>query len=403
MKTINALFILGLVILGQQVNAQSREWLFTSGQLLEDPQTSQMISSPYVAFSLDGVPQWTLYDPKARDGRFVANSSTYTGVVAAGFVSGSLKLGTKTFDQAENSISAIAVHADPLGNIQWMHAHESALSASQFHSVIKMADGSAIVSGFEYSEEASSTMKEYALLKRIDREGNIVWETRLSAELGYGVRKGLSGEILWMTASRTPLGFQSKIRKAKLASGVVFAGIEEPGILANHHLPDPLPFIVTSTGHLVTARVLAGDLQRLQISKYEPSGELVWAEDLTHFLPSDGTILPTGLVERPNGHLQVVGNLQGTVILEQPVYQLESSGTNDVLLLTTDANGQFLGHAQYVSDHITATSLTPVGMNSYWRGVIGEMQTYPIRGWNTPLLSIYRKHTRLPSTSGLTL
>lgn len=341
--------------------AQSHQVNFSSGRLFKDPETNAEIHSPYLACNKAGEQAWIAYDPQAIEGRFLSTSSSMTGAVSCGYTVGDLHLLGKQIKAPHGKTSAIAIHAGLEAALKWSYVHRSLLGNSKFQSVVKMDDGSAVISGYEYGTTKRGKPSSFkALLICINRAGKIVWRKNIPAARGYTVKKTANEVLIWMVSIDGEEGTQTELHKVDKLSGEELMVIREAGKPLEQGLKGAMSFDFTDKDEkVITARVLQGKNRRISLSKYDLEGTKIWSHELPY--SGGGEIVPNGIVKKQNGEILIAGNLIGNVSLKGTGLEMSSIGDKDILLLSFSSNGNFTSFEQYGGDFAAVNGIFKVG------------------------------------------
>lgn len=333
----------GICLYASHLLCQPANFHYASGRLDQDPKTSQFINSPYLEFSRNGKQQWIAYDPSVSEGRFVSVASSFTGGIACGYIKGTFNFLGKTVEADADSYNGVIASVSPNQQLQWLYAHESDLAHSTFTSVVKRRDGNAIVSGYAYDKS-----DRQALLICFDRKGKKLWEKKLNDAEGYQLLISKNDEVRWMILKKMKGQSQSEIHHIDAQSGESLHKITEQGNVEAEGLRGSMAMTDSDFGSVITARLT----DNLAINKYDGQGQSLWQSAVSYGANSGGALELTGVVQRPNGMLQLSLNLTDEVKIEGQSLAPLYDGDTDLLLITLSENGKYIGHEQY-GGHVT--------------------------------------------------
>lgn len=310
---------------------------YASGRLFQDPETTSEINSPYLAFSKNGKQVWIVYDPLVKEGRFVSVTSSFTGGIACGYVKGQFSFLGKTVNPPSGQYTGVIASVDQGQNLQWLYTHSSILPHSTFTSTVKRADGYAIVSGYEYSDDDQT-----ALLICFDREGTKVWERTIPDARGYHLLIDKEEKLTWVVLDEHKKSFRSVIHDVDPYSGESLITIEETGQIDPFGIRGSTSLCKAGNGSIVSARLTDG----ISLNKYDKEGQHIWRSNLSIGSEFEDAVELTGVVVRPNRNIQVSLNLMASITLLDEV-AIHPSGEGEVLLITLDSKGKYIGHELY--------------------------------------------------------
>lgn len=330
---------------------------YSSGRLFADPKTPSEINSPYLAFFKENKQLWMAYDPNVAEGRFIDVASSFTGAVTCGYVKGPFNfLGKRTTLPSDQS-TAIVASVDQSQKLQWLYTHQGEQPESKFLSIVKLADGSAVVSGYEYDKN-NKEQSEKALLFCIDRNGELVWKQEIEGAKGYQLRVTKTDEIHWMILSSDNRNYRSKILHVDPFTGAEWEVIEEIGFVNPNGIKGSISFDYTGDEGLVSARLTPDGIS---LNKYNKTGQTQWTKTLPSRSQFDKALELTGVVQRPNGHFQMAFNQKGTLSFLDGSIEIHANGESSILLITFDSQGQYIGYEQYSSELATSNNIFRAG------------------------------------------
>lgn len=318
--------------------AQPANFYYSSGRLVQDPKAAQIINSPYLEFTRNGKQQWIAYDPNVSEGRFVSVASSFTGGIACGYVKGKFSFLGKSIQTVGDNYRGVIASVNANKQLLWLYGHESSMAHSTFTSVVKLRDGNVLVSGYEYHES-----NRHALLYCFDRQGNKLWGKRMAGAEGHHLLINDSDEVRWMTLKQESGQYKSEIYRIDPYHGEILHKIIEDGFVNAVGIRASLAICHTDVGSFVSTRMT--DI--IAISKYDEHGQSLWQSAIAYASDFNDALELTGVVQRPNGNLQLSLNMTGEAKIEgQPLTPLYD-GDTDLLLITLSENGKYIGHEQY--------------------------------------------------------
>ncbi|MEL6560872.1 MAG: T9SS type A sorting domain-containing protein [Bacteroidota bacterium] len=331
------------------------ERVYSSGTLYRHPESGVVINSPYVSYSQNGQQSWMVVGLGTQEGRFRAVSSSMTGVIAAGYIKGSISLLDKRIVTPQSYETAIATSISHERQLNWLYAHETGLAASKFYSVIKLRSGGALISGYEKRNSQS----ESAILLHISKGGELIWKKKVADSKGLKLIRAGRHDYIWQIENVSEDRHTQQYYLLNLLTNQkTFLFSEENVELEEDYYNNQSDFLITSTGDLITARLKQNKLQLTKYNGINLKDKII----RTYRFAGSGQVLFKGIVEsqREKGRFLLAFNTIGSIVLDNKV-SADAAGSENILLVSVDAAGNISGHEQFGTSVASAGRLKETG------------------------------------------
>lgn len=337
-------------------------WSFAVGNLKEDPASQKLINSPYLSFHKGDEQSWIAYSPSSTEGRFYKVSSSLSGAIAAGYVKGRFDFLDKKLITPKNQSTGIVVNVSTDKALKWSYVHENGLLSSEFLSVIKLSDGRAIVSGWEKRKG----QKPQAILLCIGKEAKVIWKKSIVSATGSVITENLKGVFTWLVVEIGTKGKFYSLFQVNKFDGTLkkIVSSHDPVADLPRNKKEGVVMTSTATGDLIIAQPINS---KLSITKYKPNGEKIWSKTISCQSDIPSPLIIKGVTVRQSGNLQLAADLVNDLSLNKN-QSLKLEGHQNLLLITLDSQGNFLGFEQYGDQYTTTNGFYKNGTQ---RGILG--------------------------------